>query len=78
MFSSHSLDVNDSEYRQPRDVYHVRTLRTMDGARVSTNLGTMVIFVLSLMASLGKYAFRIQHPYQLIDYSKDNGFAVVY
>ena len=50
----------------------------MDWARVSTNLGTMVIFFLSLVASLGKYAFRIQNAYQLIDCSKENGDAVVY
>ena len=41
-------------------------------------LGTMVIFFLSLVASLGKYAFRIQNAYQLIDCSKENGVAVVY
>ena len=38
----------------------------------------MVIFFLSLAASLGKYAFRIQNAYQLIDCSKENGDAVVY
>ena len=32
-----------------------------------------VIFVFSLVASLGKYAFIIQNPYQFIDCSKENG-----
>ena len=50
----------------------------MDWARVSTNLETMVIFFLSLMASLGKYAFRIQNAYQFIDCSKENGVEVLY
>ena len=30
------------------------------------------------MASLGKYAFKIQNPYQFIDCSKENGIEVVY
>ena len=36
----------------------------------------MVKFFLSLVASLGKYAFRIQNTYQFIDCSKENGVAV--
>ena len=40
------------------------------GARVSINLQTKVIFVFSLVASLGKQAFKIQNPYQFIDCSK--------
>ena len=50
---------------------HVHVLRTKDGARV-------FIFVFSLVASLGKYALRIQNPYLVIDYSIENGIAVVY
>ena len=34
-------------------------------------------FFLGLVASLGKYAFRIQNLYQFIDCSKENGAAVV-
>ena len=39
---------------------HVRILRTKDGARVSTILATKVIFMFSLVASHGKYVFRIE------------------
>ena len=38
----------------------------------------MVIFILSLVASLGKYGFRIQNEHQFIDCSKENGVALVY
>ena len=41
------------------------------GARVSINLQTKVIFVFNLVASLGKYAFKIQKLYQFIDCSKE-------
>ena len=37
-----------------------------------------VIFVFSLVASVGKYAFRKQNPYLFIDCSIENGIAVVY
>ena len=32
----------------------------------------------SLVASLGKYALRIKNPYLFINYSIENGIAVVY
>ena len=57
-----------TECHQPRDTYHVHVLRTRDDGYI----------LLSLVASLGKYAFRIQNAYQLIDCSKENGDAVVY
>ena len=57
---------------------HVCVLRTKDGAHVSIILAMKVIFVLSRVASLGKYAFRIQKPYLFIDCSLENGIAVVY
>ena len=37
----------------------------------------MVIFTFSLMALLGKYAFRKHNPYVFIDCSIENGIAVV-
>ena len=40
---------------------HLRVLRTMEGARVSIVLAMKVILVFSLVASLGKYTFRIQN-----------------
>ena len=48
------------------------------GARVFMILAMKVIFVLSLVASLGKCAFRIQNPYLFIDCSIENGIEVVY
>ena len=39
----------------------LRALRTMEGACVSIVLATKVILVFSLVASLGKYTFRIQN-----------------
>ena len=41
-------------------------------------LATKVIFVLGLVASLGKCAFRIQNPYLFIDCSIETGIKVVY
>ena len=41
-------------------------------------LVSKVIFVFSLVASLGKYALRIQNPYLVIDCSIENDIAVVY
>ena len=35
--------------------------RAMEGARVSIVLATKIILVFSLVASLGKYTFRIQN-----------------
>ena len=40
-------------------------------------LASRVILVFSVVASLGKYALRIQNPYLFIDYI-ENGIAVVY
>ena len=40
---------------------HLCVLRTMEGARVSIVLAMKVILVFSLVASLGKYTFRIQN-----------------
>ena len=51
---------------------HLHVLRTMKGAHVSIVLATKVILVFSLVASLGKYAFRIQNPYLFIDCSIEN------
>ena len=64
---------------------HVSALRTMKEACVSIILATRVIFIFSLMASLGMHAFRIQNPYQFNDCSicyllivvYENGIAVV-
>jgi len=56
----------------------MRVLRTKDGAHVSIILATKVIVVISLVASLGKYVFRIQNPYLFIDCSIENGIVVVY
>ena len=39
---------------------------------------TKAIFMLSLVASLGKYALRIQNLYLFIDCSIENGIVVVY
>ena len=50
----------------------------MEGTRVSIVLAMKVILIFSLVASLGKYAFRIQNPYLFIDCSKENNIAVVY
>ena len=36
-----------------------------------------VIFMCSIVASVGKYAFRKQNPYLFIDYSIENGNASV-
>ena len=36
------------------------------------------LLIFSLVASLGKYAFRIQNPYLFIDCSIENAIAVVY
>ena len=41
-------------------------------------LVTKVIFILGLVASLGKCAFRIQNPYLFIDCSIESGIEVVY
>ena len=41
-------------------------------------IATKIIFVFSLVASLSKYAFRIQDPYLFIDCSIENSIAVVY
>ena len=41
-------------------------------------LATKVIYVLILVASLGKCAFRIQNLYLFIDCSIENGIEVVY
>ena len=57
---------------------HLRVLRTMEGVRVSIVLATKVILIFSLVASLGKYVFRIQNPYLFIDSSIENSIAVVY
>ena len=40
---------------------HLRVLRTMEGAHVSIVLAMKIILVFSLVASLGKYTFRIQN-----------------
>ena len=51
----------------------MRVLRTKDlGACVFMILATKVIFVLSLVATLGKCAFRIQNPSLFIDCSIEN------
>ena len=57
---------------------HLCILRTMEGASVSIVLGMNVILVFSLVALLGKYAFKIQNPYLFIDCSIENGIGVVY
>ena len=57
---------------------HLRVVRTMERTHVSIVLATKVILVFSLVASLGKYAFRIQNPYLFIDCSIEIGIAVVY
>ena len=36
------------------------------------------MFMFSLVASLGKYAYRKHNPYLFIDCSLENGIAVVY
>ena len=57
---------------------HARVLRTKDRACVYYFQATKVIFVFSLVASVGKYAFRKQNPYLFIDCSIENGIASVY
>ena len=57
---------------------HLSILRTMEGACVSIVLATKVIPVFSLVALLGKYAFRIQNSYLFIDCSIENGIGMVY
>ena len=57
---------------------HFCVLRTMEGVHVSIVLAMKVILVFSLMATLGKYVFRIRYPYLFIDCSIENGIAVVY
>ena len=56
---------------------YVCCLRTTEGAKVSTVLGTKVILICSLVASLGKYAFRIQNPSLFIDCKIENSIVVV-
>ena len=51
----------------------MHVLRTKDGAHVSIILVMKVIVVISLVASLGKYAFRIQNSYLFIYCSIENG-----
>ena len=50
----------------------------MEGAHVSIVLATKVILIFSLVALLGKYAFRIQNQYLFIDCSIENSIVVVY
>ena len=57
---------------------HVRVLRTTEVARVSIILATEVLFTFILMASLGKYAFRIHNPYLFIDCTTETGIVEVY
>ena len=44
----------------------------MEGPRVSIVLAMKVILVFSLLASLGKYAFRIEYRIRIIDCSIEN------
>ena len=73
-FSSTSLSARRCVSRAHK---HVRVLRTKNGVCVSIILATKVTFMFSLVASLGKYAFRMQNPYLLIDCSIENSMIVV-
>ena len=76
---SHSLDVAFSQ--KTRITYPDTSARFKDkgwSTYLHYFLATKVIFVFSLVASLGKYAFRIQNPCLFIDCSIENGIAVVY
>ena len=57
---------------------YVHVLRTTKGGCVSIVLATKVVLVFSRVASLSKYALRIQNPYLFIDCSIENGIAAVY
>ena len=78
VFPSHNLDVAFSQKTLSRAHKHMRVLRTKDGARVYYFQVMKVIFVFSLVASVGKYAFRKQNAYLFIDCSIENGIASVY
>ena len=55
----------------------MRALRTMELGSSCLHYGiNLQTKVFSLLASLGKYAFKIQNPYQFIDCSKANGIEV--
>ena len=56
----------------------VRVLRTMKGARAPLFQPWRCILVFRLVATLGKYAFRIQNAFLLVDCSIENGINSIY